>query len=65
MADSYHTSIVELPSTGKLDALDKVLADEEEKGYELHSLTELTKSTGYGNSAYEEKLLVVTKRKAS
>ena len=61
MAGSYHTSIVVLPSTGQLDDLDKVLAEEEEKGYELHSLTELTRD-GSTALAGTERLLVVTKR---
>ena len=64
MAGSYHTRIVPLAGGENLSELDKFIAEEEEKGYELHSLTELTNST-YSGHPGQERLLAVTKRKAS
>jgi hypothetical protein len=63
MAGSYRTTIVHLSGGEDLSELNDVLAEEEEKGYELHSLTELTNSQYPGHPG-NERLLVVT-RKAS
>ena len=59
----HHTRIVRLTDGKDLSELDKFLAEEEDKGYELYSLTELTNMAGRNPSSGEIRLLVVTKRK--
>ena len=64
MASSYHTEIVPLTGDHPLSKLNEYLADEEDKEYELNSLTELTRQAVQGKTDTTERLLVVTKKKS-
>ena len=57
----YHTHIVILENGEDLTELDKVLTQEDEKGYSLRSVTELTQGPSQ-TQAGKQRLLVITER---
>ena len=61
MDSFHHTKIVPVGGAEALSELNKYLTEEEDKGYELYSLTELTNTQEHNRPHGIATLLVVSK----
>ena len=62
VSSTYHTRVIQLPVSGKLDELEALLEQEEKDGYELLSATALPANVPPYGSGGGPRLLVITKR---